>query len=416
MTDREVSPKPRLSVSSSPRLTRDMLSSYILTPGRLPNIVQQTPSVWTGAYEHVTPANFILADDTVSAALEKRFAVTTAIPYKVLPRSEQPIDLEIADYCTRQLEKIGYNAIVRKMLYFMIYGYSVAEVLWGYDTDDNVIIRDIKVRAAPRFIFDANSNMRLRTKTKPMRGIPLPKDKFWEIRNPGTSDDTPYGNGFTNALYNLVMFKKQGFADWSIALQRFATPIIHGIFTAGKTAAKQDELEQILADVKSGGHVVTGDNVQIELKQNRQRTGPSYKEFEEYIDRKIERVCLGASGTQESVQYQAGVIEVSKSIEQIISADNRLVNRTFTNDVLYPLVKWQFGMEALPPILERQRDRRASEDSKRLAELFEIITRITGKQFDDDTMEREFGIKGLEDRPMPNNNPPPTEEDPDNNE
>ena len=69
-------------------------------------------------------------------------------------------DADPGDDLREQLEHIRWDNITDKMLYGLIHGYGVAEVLWGSD-GQRVTIDEIKVRDRNRFRFDRDLNLML---------------------------------------------------------------------------------------------------------------------------------------------------------------------------------------------------------------------------------------------------------------
>ena len=358
----EIRNSPILQTRSAPRESNQLLSQYILTPGRLPQVVQQTPMPYTGNFNIAYYINFVKGDGAVSSAMDKRLSIATAIPWKIEPRSDARIDREIADYCTEQLEDANFNEAVRQMLYYRMEGYAIAEIIWAIK-QGKVVIDKILPRASTRFVYDANLNFKLLKPGGDHKGTPLAKNKFWIIRNPGSSVDEAYANGFVNHLYWLVMFKKTAQLDWSAALTKFAQPSLHGKLETAANPEDKKELEDSLAAVEKGKPIATGPNVEVSMLDSNQRTGPSYKEFSEYLEAGIQKIILGAAGTQENAPYAGSTQEVSRSVEQQISADNRLVNRTFHQSG----VKAIGCMELRPATQDADTDARKGSQGRRHA-------------------------------------------------
>lgn len=85
-------------------------------------------------------------DDQVAALMQQRQDKLVEAEWEVIPGGDAPADVAAADFLREQLTGFNFDAACRKMHGSLLYGYGVAECLWGRD-GSRITLRDIRVRA-----------------------------------------------------------------------------------------------------------------------------------------------------------------------------------------------------------------------------------------------------------------------------
>lgn len=132
----------------------------------------------------------LLRDDQVHSLLEQRQDALIAAEWEVVPGGEDSRDREAADFLRGQLMALNWDAITRRMHKGVLYGYSVAECIWGMD-GNRITLDAVKVRKPWRFGFGKDGELKLRVNAQTFL---MPERKFW-IAVWGADDDDLMGRG-----------------------------------------------------------------------------------------------------------------------------------------------------------------------------------------------------------------------------
>ena len=293
----------------------------------------------------------LMRDEQVKAAWQQRVEAVVSAPWHVIPGGPKEQDKAAANFLHSQLERIGFDALSRKMLCAIFYGYAVGECLWKAE-DDKVQLSDIKVRKADRFVFDRHSNLRLVTAKEPL-GKTLPPQKFWVFTTQGSHDDVPYGLGLAHYLYWPVFLKRNALRFWSIALEKFGVPTAKGSYPTGASREDIKKLLDTLQAISTETAVAVPQGVEISLLESSQRSGGDHKNFTTYMDAMITKVILSQVATTEMGPWK-GTAEVQKSVrDEIIKSDADALCESFNKGPCLWLTSWNFP-NAAPPKIARK--------------------------------------------------------------
>ncbi len=88
----------------------------------------------------------VLADQRAGQAMEQRLDAAVSKPWEVKSGGERRVDRLAAESLSEQLKNIGFDAVCRKMLHAVWFGYSVSEILYAPGSSE-VVIESVRVRA-----------------------------------------------------------------------------------------------------------------------------------------------------------------------------------------------------------------------------------------------------------------------------
>lgn len=152
--------------------------------------------------------------------LEQRQDALIAAEWEVVPGGEDSRDREAADFLRGQLMALNWDAITRRMHKGVLYGYSVAECIFGMD-GNRITLDAVKVRKPWRFGFGKDGELKLRVNAQTFL---MPERKFWIAVWGADDDDSPYGQGLGHALWWPVYLKRNGAKFWAAYLDKFGSP------------------------------------------------------------------------------------------------------------------------------------------------------------------------------------------------
>lgn len=315
----------------------------------------------------------LLSDEQVKACfLNQRIAGVIASPWDIKPASDEPQDIEIAEFVKETIENLPFNEICRKMLYATWFGFQVGEVLWNIK-DNRIIIENIKVRRVERFCFKPSGELCL-VNNYVDKQI-MPDRKFWVLKNSGDNDDDIYGIGLAHICYWPVYLKRNGLKFWSILVEKFAIPTAVGKYPLGCSIEDIREILQSLDSIASETSIAVPEGTAVELLEAVKSSGGDHEKFCTYLDKIIAKAILGQDGTSQNGAYE-GTAKVQENVKDLVlKADSDLLCESF-NEVIKWLVSYNWPGAEAPKIT------RSFEQPENLKEAAEQDTLIYNMGFD----------------------------------
>lgn len=278
----------------------------------------------------------LLRDDQVAPCFEQRRKAVVHSEWTVDPGTESAEDQAAADALRENLEAIDFDQITDRMLFSLMYGYGVAEIIWSID-GGRVIIEDIKVRDRSRFRFDIDLRLHLMTPTS-TKGIPMPDRKFWTWSVGSETSDNPYGRGLGHALYWPVFFKRNATKFWMIFLDKFAQPTaVARVPTSLQHDREQlNEILAMLGAIQTDSAVTIPEHITVELLEATRSGTADYSAITDRMDRAIAKIILSQTMTTEDGSSRSQA-EVHKDVrDEVVKSDADLLCARFNATV----VKW----------------------------------------------------------------------------
>ncbi|QSX32475.1 DUF935 family protein [Shewanella avicenniae] len=297
----------------------------------------------------------ILRDDQVASCYQQRTKALISAPFEVKPASESAQDIEIAEFVTQCLDLIPFDDISEKMIKGGVhYGYSVAEIMWGYSQRLNRIVIDaIKVRDRSRFRFGPNGELYLvddlLTKQK------MPREKFWVFSTGADNDDNPYGEGLAFSLYWPVFFKRNGIKFWMIFLEKFGMPTA----TARLSQAQMKDNEQVslalsvLDAIQADSGVVVPEDFAVELIEASRSGTADYNSLKAAMDASIAKIILSQTMTTDNGSSRSQSETHMAVRDEIIKSDADQLCYSFTEQVVKQLVSMNYPNADIPTVWRR---------------------------------------------------------------
>lgn len=328
-------------------------------------------------------------DDQVAALMQQRQDKLVEAEYEVVPGGEDARDVAAADFLREQLAAIPFDQASRKMHGSILYGYGIAECIWGRDAG-RITLTDIKVRAPWRFGFAKDGLLKLIIQSEYR---PMPPRKFWNVTWGAEDDDSPYGTGLGHALWWPVYLKRNGARFWAAFLDRFGVPTTKATYQPDSSDSeterrKRTALEAAMA-LRSEGAVALPEGFDISLVE---ATGggngaADFKSFLSYWDDAIAKIILSQPGTSRIGQY-SGTAEVHSGVStSVVKADADLLCQSFNLGPAAWLTEWNFPGAKPPQVWRKVED---SNKIKAEGERDENIAAL-GLELTDDEITRRYG-------------------------
>lgn len=325
----------------------------------------------------------LLRDDQVHSLLEQRQDALIAAEWEVVPGGEDSRDREAADFLRGQLMALNWDAITRRMHKGVLYGYSVAECIWGMD-GNKITLDAVKIRKPWRFGFGKDGELKLRVNAQTFL---MPERKFWIAVWGADDDDSPYGQGLGHALWWPVYLKRNGAKFWAAYLDKFGSPSVKSKYPAGATEKEKATALEAAKAFRNESAVAVPEGFDVELIEAAKNSGGSYEEFLKYWDGAIAKIILSQTGTTQQGQY-SGTAEVLNDVKsELVKADADLLCESFNDTVAAWLTEWNFPGAKAPQVWRKVPNTRR-EEAQRAADkgAYEI-----GLELTDDAINRRYG-------------------------
>lgn len=291
----------------------------------------------------------ILRDDQVKSTLQQRFSALTSKEWEIAPGGEDKIDIEAAEFLNDQLDNIGWNGKVGKMIYGIFYGYAVAEIMWEINDENKLVFKDIAVRKRHRFKFDLQGNLKLITADNPA-GKMLPDRKMWIYTTGADNDDQPYGMGLAHWLYWPCLFKREGIKFWMMFLDKFGSPTPVGKYPANATDAEKEKLLAATQAFQQESGIIMPEGMLIELIEAKRGGRVDYATLYKIMDAAISKVVLSQTMTTDD-GASLSQAEVHGGVkDNVIEADAEEICNSFNRGPAKWITEFNFPGAKLPTV------------------------------------------------------------------
>ena len=278
-----------------------------------------------------------------------------------------------ADFCREQLEGLNLQELFLHLLGAVGHGYAAAEILWQNGGAEIGGFRNIH----PKNITFVNSLAPLVVTEANNAGEEPPPFKLVFHRYLAKSGhDTR--NGVLRVCAYMYLFKNYALKDWATFNEVFGMPLRLGKYDPSASPEDRDALRQAIVNLGTDAAGIISKSTEIEFVEAAQRmsgvTNP-YQVLALFCNREMSKAVLGQTLTTDTEgatgTYAAGLVQAEVR-RDLLEADARALARTVRDQILRPLVAFNFGWDAPMPgfsfLLQQSPDLKAdSEVCKNLA-------------------------------------------------
>ncbi len=335
----------------------------------------------------------LLDDDQVAATFEQRRLSVIAHEWFVEAASEDPADIEAADWVRECLKGVNFDEATRQMLSAIVFGYAVAECEWEMRDDGHVWLKRILVRRQKRFAFSPRGELLLKTSSNP-RGEAMPPRKFWTHRCGTDHCDDPYGRGIGGRLYWPCFFKRNGLRFWMAFLDRFGSPSTVATLPSGASEDDRQKALELVSIIQRDTGAVVPEGIALSLLESARSAGGDFGAFCDRMDAAISKVVLGQTMTTDDGSSLSQSKTHLSVRDQMLKADADALCESFNGQVVTWLTEWNFPA-ARPPKVWRVFE--ATEDLAARAQRDAAIAQLGYRP----TIEEVREVYGGEWEPVP---------------
>lgn len=231
--------------------------------------------------------NEMLMDPQIKSGYELIRMFLLSRDVVVTPASDKPEDIEIAETLEDMLKHMKYplRKVRNDMYSALIYGYSVSEIIWGYDDEGQNIsierIRPIPIDTLEEcFRYNDNGDVETIIQTVDNEEIEIPGEKCLIY----TYDETfgnRYGTSILDGVYNNWYMKQKILSWWNVFLQKHEGPTLAGFVS---NPQYKDIFREQLDEIREGrANITAGIEDRIEVIESTHR-GEGFKDAIDYHD------------------------------------------------------------------------------------------------------------------------------------
>ena len=292
------------------------------------------------------------------AVLQKRALELVGREWTVEPVSDEPADVEVADFCQEVFGKLAFDQLTLDLLDATLRGFAVVEVIWKRD-ENRIVPKGFVSIAQDRIRFDEDWKPRLLTHANMQKGEQLPDRKFI-VHRFGSSRD-PYGLGLGTRLFWHVAFKRETVAFWMVFLEKYASPTPFAE-TPMLLPAQERKLLDGLVNMTQAGALIAPLGTKVSLLEATRSAPAGYESSARYWDEKSSEVVtlstnIGSVGSQAAAQTHA------EQKSQVVDADGDLLSDTLYETLMRWIVELNFPGRAVPRT-HRQRPENAKSEAE----------------------------------------------------
>lgn len=333
-----------------------------------------TPARITTAHHALDAGDFTLAaelyDDMetrdlhLGAVMQSRVSATPFKKRVIMPgkkRGEKKPDKkaeEIADFVTDVFNDIGNLAKTLKGIQRvgLFRGAALTEIFWVV-RNGRVVIDKLELKNNRYLVYTNQVNPekllnfpRWATFENPT-GVELDRQRF-VYYTPLATDDHAVRSGMNRGLIWYWLFTGFTIKDWMVFNETFGQPLRLGKYPANSSDKDIDILKTAMRDLGVSASGVIPTEMIVEIIEAKQSGKATYQPAAEYFNSEKSKKVLGQTLTTEqqgssSSNAMAQVHE--RTLASIAEDDAELLEEAITQDIVVPLVDFNFGPQEVYP-------------------------------------------------------------------
>lgn len=220
-------------------------------------------------------------------------------------------------------EDLPIKRLVRELVDGSLYGYAVAEVVWGR-VGGLVVPVDVVAKPAEWFGFDQDNALVLR-ELGSVNGTLVPDRKFILVGNE-RSYANPYGEADLASCFWPVAFRKGGLKFWVTFSEKYGMPWAIGKQPRSASQTDADDLADKLESMVRDAVAVIPDDASVELIQpSSTASADMFEKLLMYCSREINISLLGNNQSTELQSNRASATAASGVEDDLRDADADMV-------------------------------------------------------------------------------------------
>lgn len=301
----------------------------------------------------------MLTDPLIRSAIYTKKLGVLAVPWKLRSSDSSDASLKRLEFIQYVFDEFAgsVTGILFDAMDALAKGYSVLEMVFVLDTrkyPGMLRLSAVKPKDPSLFGFEVDEFLNIKSLTLHVPGssrVVLPREKFvifvYQQRY-----GQPYGESDLRASFRHWSIKRELIRQWSIHLEKFASPTVLGKYKRGLSEDAQRSLLDALEKLQRQSAIVHPDDIEVSLLQS-QSFGPSgYAEAIDYHNREIARSILGQTLTTDDSRkvgsLALGKVHLQVLMMHLAGLRRDLSERVMNEQIIRPLVDINFGAGYYP--------------------------------------------------------------------
>lgn len=290
----------------------------------------------------------IRADAHVGGCIRRRKAAVRSLQWGI---ERGAASARAASMCRRALDALDMGQLIGDILEATLYGWQPLEVLWAHDGGAGLVLpRQVLAKPPEWFTFDADGQLRLRTRTSPIEGEAVPPRKFLLARQEA-SYANPWGVGDLSLCFWPATFKRSGLKFWVQFTEKYGAPWVIGKHPRASDDAEAERLLDCLEAMVQDAVAVIPDDSSIDIREaaGRAASADAYERLLHYCRSEISIALLGQNQTTEASSTHASATAGLEVTRDIRDGDAAIVE-SVVRELLAHIVHINEGEAAAVPI------------------------------------------------------------------
>lgn len=242
---------------------------------------------------------------------------------------------------------IDLERLIGDAMEAVLYGYQPLEILWQ-KAGALIVPAEIVAKPPEWFHFDADNNLRFKTRDNPFAGEEIPAMKFLLPRQDATYQN-PYGFADLSMIFWPIVFKKGGVRFWLSFVEKFGSAFSVGKLPRSATPEERAKLLDSLEALIQDGVATIPDDGSIELVEmaGKQASADLYERLVMYCRSEVSIALTGTNQTTEANSNRASASAGLEVAEDLRDGDAEIVAAA-VNQLIRWIVDINWGGSAAP--------------------------------------------------------------------
>lgn len=306
-------------------------------------------------------------DAHILGEISKRKNSILTVDFKLSPASEDKRDIKVAEFVQDFFDNAAdFDDVLVSLQDGVGKGFACLEIDWDA-SEGQALPQAFEFIEQKRFLFMDSSGIlnktpRLITDEQPM-GVEIPAWKVLFHRYGGKSGH-PTRSGIFRVCTWLYLFKNYSIKDWVIFCEVYGMPLRLGKYSPGASKEDKEALIHAISTLGTDAAGIISRSTEIEFIETikGKATGDLYETLAKFCNREMSKAILGQTLSAEV--GDKGSYAASKTHNEVrldlLKADARAIAATIRNQLIRPIVGFNFGWDtSLPdfkPIFEERDD------------------------------------------------------------
>lgn len=253
-------------------------------------------------------------DDQIHMAITALKLMRLSGGYEVNEASQDPRDIEIADFVADNLTKLegGLQDALFNMMGALEMGWSINEKIWDFYTigpwEGRVRLKALKSKNPQWFnptVDDFNNLTGVAMISPPAYGRKLPADKF-VVYSFMKRYENVFGTARTRALYDWWWIKQVTRRALGVFIEKFGHPTAVGKYPLNMQADNRTALLTALRQIKIASAITMPDGCTVDFLEASKQGAEAFLQTIEKCDQQMVKVIMGQTMSSGTSSAQAG--------------------------------------------------------------------------------------------------------------